>query len=222
MLVWSFCVSLHAAVPRSLQIENALRMPLPSRLQEIEKQGIYGRHELQKIAFNKNEVLENRWRALTAYGRIYKRDAQSVMERALRSPEWFMRNAALIVAPYGDREWAIKWARLLIHDSALVVRTAAVQTLRRLNATQSQDLLWEKLYSSENFRSGKSLWIRRHILEALSQFATPGQEARFVNVLNDSDTGLHSIAMSTLERITKEKFETTVQWRQWLAGRKRI
>ena len=204
-----------AAVPSNSRVEGALRLPLTNRLPILEKQGPQGREALRKMAFDKKETLENRWRAITAYGRIYKGDYQDVLEKALNSSEWFMRNAALIVAPYAHREWAVKWARLMMHDPALVVRTAAVQTLRQLNASESRDLLWVKFYSSENYRSGESLWIRRHILEALVQFAGPGQEGKFVAVLNDRDASLHPFAIQGLEKVTHEKFTTAEQWSSW-------
>jgi hypothetical protein len=215
-----FSVSAFGAVSPEIRVEGALRMPLPNRLEALEKEGLAGRRELKKIAFDKKETLENRWRALTAYGRIYKSAAQPVLEQALASQEWFMRNAALIVVSYGQRQWAVKWARLLMHDPALVVRTAAVQTLRQLNAVDTTDLLWEKLYSAENYRSGQSLWIRRHILEALVQFAGRGQEGKFIRVLSDKDTSLHTVAVRGLEKVTRERFSTPDQWQAWWNNRK--
>lgn len=209
----------NAAIPKNALIQSALRQPTPQRLNLIENAGLSGRLELEKIAFDKQENLESRWRAVTSYGRIYQAKSQSFLEKSLRSPEWFMRNAALLVAPYADRAWAIRWARILIHDQALVVRTAAVQSLRKLNASDSQALLWEKLYSKENFRGGKSLWVRQHILEALAQFASSGQEVNFIGVLNDQDRSLHPIALRALTKITNEKFTTTADWQQWLKKR---
>jgi HEAT repeat protein len=211
-----------AAIPKSIEIEAALRLPVSKRVEAIEKQGLRGLHELQKMAFDKSQSLETRWRAITSIGRVHPKSGRAVLEKAMVSPEWFVRNAALVVAPYSERAWAVKWARILIHDQALVVRTAAVQSLRQLNAVDSQALLWEKLYSSENYRAGKSLWIRRHILEALAQFARVGQEKNFITVLADKDASLHPIAMRTLEKITRQKYENPMQWQAWWSNRKNI
>ena len=65
-----------AAIPKNIIIESALRQPLPKRLDLIEKEGARGQQELQKIAFNKNENLDTRWRAVTSYGRVYKNKSQ--------------------------------------------------------------------------------------------------------------------------------------------------
>ncbi|OFZ12416.1 MAG: hypothetical protein A2Z20_06620 [Bdellovibrionales bacterium RBG_16_40_8] len=217
-----FTLQAYGAVSKNLQIENALRMPLPNRLEAIEKQGVYARHALRKIAFNESATLENRWRAITTYGRLYAKTDHDVIERALLSREWFMRNAALLTIHYGGRDWAIKWASKLLQDKSLIVRTAAVKSLRKTNASETESLLWNKFYSKENYHAGQSLWIRRHILEALTQFSRPGQEKVFIRVLSDKDKTLHSIALQALNKITKEKYKTSAEWENWLAARNKI
>ena len=127
-----------------------------------------------------------------------------------------MRNAALLVLPYGSRKWAVQWARRMMHDQALVVRTAAVKALQQLGASEAQPLLWEKLYSRENFRGGDSLWIRTHILEALTQFAHTGEEYKFVAVLGDKDKSLHPIALRALKKLTRQDLATQSEWLVWL------
>ena len=206
----------YAAVSKNhIQSVSALRLPLTQRLAAVEKQGAAGRQELARMAFDEKESLENRWRAVTAMGRVYPKESQKQLEKALKSPEWFMRNAALVVVPYNNRDWAVRWSRVLMHDPALVVRTAAVKALRQMHAVETQDLLWEKLYSSENYKNGQSLWIREHILEALSQFALPGSEAQFIRVLQDRDASLHPVARATLKKLTNRSFETSDQWVSW-------
>lgn len=190
----------------SLDIERALRLPLAKRIEAVEKQGPKGRAEIERLAFDPAESLENRWRAVTSIGRAYGPAAQTFLEKALRSPEWFMRNSATIVIQYGTRAWATNWARIMLNDPALVVRTAAVDTLRNLNDANSQNLLWEKLYNSQNYRAGESLWIRRHILAALVQFATPAEEAKFTTLLKDRDPGLRPLAEQALQKIRGQKF----------------
>ncbi len=211
-----------ASVKHSLEIEGALRLPLEDRIAQIKQQGDTGEKELSRLAFDEAEPLQNRWRAITALGRAYPQTSRASLEKAMKSPEWFMRNAAIIVAPYNDKSWAVKWSRLLMHDSALVVRTAAVRVLRQINATETAGLLWEKLYSTENYRGTQSLWIRRHIVEALSQFASNGDEQKFIGVLNDKDKSLHPMAMLALKKLTKQKHETPTQWTAWWKNSKSV
>ena len=190
-----------AATPLSSEMQLVLKKPLAERLVALQKQGEAGSIQLEKMAFDPAESLETRWRAVTALGRTEGAKSQGFLEKALRSPEWFMRNAAVLVIQYGHREWAIQWASSLLNDSSLVVRTAAVEALRTLNAAEKSPLLWEKFYSSQNFRGGESLWIRKHILEALVQFATPGQEQKFRAAMADQDESLHSLAKAGLQKL---------------------
>lgn len=213
MIIPSLLVVSHvawAAVPSRVKMEGILRQPLENRIESLSQKNSQSREQLEQLAFDSSQRLDTRWRAVTALGRVYPKESRPTLEKALRSPEWFMRNAALVVLPYADRSWAVNWARVLVHDPALVVRTAAVQVIRKLRATEAEALLWEKLYSSENFRGGQSLWIRRHILETLKEFnSTPGQNpvqakakaAQFRAVLQDKDTSLHALAKSALQKI---------------------
>lgn len=198
-----------------VRLEKALRLPLSGRLSAVRGQGKEGYKQLEKMAFDQSQAIEERWKAVTTMGRVYPKESRANLEKAMKSQEWFMRNAALVVVHYGDRAWAVKWARNLLHDPALVVRTASVQALRNLNAKESRDLLWERFSSNENFRSGKSLWIRRHILEVLSEWAEPGQEGRFMQVLTEKDDVLRKLAMQTLKSITKLKHENVADWQNW-------
>lgn len=199
-------VSAATDMTMKVDAERALRLPINKRIEMIEKQGPKGREALERLAFDPGESLENRWRAVTAMGRAYGPSAQPFLERALKSPEWYMRNAATIVIHYASKAWAEKWAKIMLNDPALVVRTAAVESIKVLNVTGASDLLWEKLYHAQNYRAGESLWIRHHILEALVQFATPQQESKFAALLNDKDKTLRALARQGLQRIRDQKF----------------
>lgn len=192
-------------------VKMALQLPLPNRINALNMQGPKYFERLQQIVNTKNESLETRWRALTAMGRMAPDRARPVMEEALSSKDWYMRNAALVVLHYGDRKWAIDWAKKLMDDDALVVRTAAVEALDKMNAIETESLLWEKLYAKENFKNGKSLWIRKHIASILSRFARPGQEADFKRLLMDEDPALHASALKALTKLTAKNL-TREQW----------
>ena len=156
---------------------------------------------LQKAAFNENGSMIARWRAVTSAGRIYGPRAEHFLQKAMLRPEWFLRDAAVVVSHYGERKWAIRWSKILLDDPALVVRTAAVDSLRRLHAKEARAQLWQKLYASENYRHGDSLWIRKNIVQALSEMATPSDKAKFTRLLADRDTSLRLLAKATLRRL---------------------
>lgn len=204
---------------------DALSMPFANRLETLENQGPSGYRNLVAIMFDETAPMATRWRAVTAAGRIGGKESVPELERALNRPEWFMRNAGLVSLAKIDRRAAIKWARKLLSDRALVVRAAAVEMLADLHDTESTTLLWEKLYAKENYRNKQSLFIRRRIVEALSMLQPSGGEGKFVRVLGDSDENLHPLAILALEKLTKNPLGTSKdtvafkreRWQKWWA-----
>lgn len=183
----------------------ALRLPYPNRLDALKKQGDNAFWALKKLAFDERQSLNVRWRAITVIARFPHKDALIVLEAALIHKKWFMRNAAILAMVNRNRSKALDWSQKLLSDKALVVRTAAVQTIHRLEGRETETLLWRKLYSRENFIKNKSLWIRKYIVSALASFAIKGREGKFIHILRDSDKRLYKYAVLGLEKITGVK-----------------
>lgn len=189
-----------------------LRLPIDNRIAALKNQGDAGFEALKQLAFDPQQALQVRWRALTMLPRANASKAEAPIEQAAQSSEWFMRNAALVAMPQMNRKFAMKWSEKLLDDPALVVRTAAVQTLLDIRAIEKKDVLFEKLYSAQNFHGGQSLWVRKHIAQALMQMATPGEEQQFAKVLKDKDNSLHPSAIVALNKITGQKIDTRDKW----------
>jgi HEAT repeat protein len=209
-------VSASAAVPSggALGVEetrSALGLPLENRIATISAQGEAGIRNLQALMFDENGSIDLRWRAVTATARIGGANSKSVLAKALRAKEWYMRNAALLAIKGVDRELATAWSKELLSDDALIVRMAAVDTLGELNDAKAPALLWQKLYAKENFKGQLSLAIRRRIVETLARIDDKSHQANFVKVLSDADESLHQPAIAALERITGKKL-TRSQW----------
>jgi hypothetical protein len=206
-----------------LPTTEALSMPLGNRLLVLRDQGPNGYRNLVKIMQDEKQPMEVRWRAVTAIGRIGGAESKPEILKALESPQWFMRNAGLVSMVSVDREAAVTWARRLLSDKALMVRVAAVEALERMRDTESNNLLWAKLYATENYKGKQSLFIRRKIVESLAKMESRGVEGKFVRLLDDKDVSLHHPAISALERLTQKKMGTTKDkfslkremWQSW-------
>lgn len=192
-------------------VKMALQLPLQNRINALKMQGPDYFKRLQEIAKSDSENLEVRWRAITAMGRMEPAAAQASLDEFLQSDKWFLRNAAAVVLHYGERKWAISWAAKLLKDKALVVRTGAVEAIKKMNAIEVEQELWASLYAQDNFKGGKSLWIRKHIADTLSNFAHPGQQNAFIKILRDEDPRLHPFALKALTKLSKNNF-TKDEW----------
>lgn len=198
-------------------LRMVLKLPREKKIQSLKKMPWATRFMAEK-SFDKRLHMAERWQLMITLGGL---DPQNkAIERALRHKDWFMRNAGLLALSYGSRKRAIEWSRKLLDDPALVVRGAAVKVIRDLKAKEMEALLWSKLRSKENFRSGEGLWIRKNIVETLGDFAYPGQEVRFIELLHDQDTRVHVAAMGALEKLTKTRLKRATapqQRKAWLS-----
>ena len=189
-------------IKKSMLVEDALKLQIEDRIQALRMKGPNSYRDLRKIAFSAEKPYELRWRAVMSMAWLGGKESVVDLEKAVEMNDWYMRDAALKGLQKVNKDKAIVWAKKLLNDPALVVRTAAVRVIHDLNDTSSEALLWEKLNAPENFRGDQSLWIRRHIVAALSDFAAKGTEQRFAKLLNDKDKTLYVPAMRGLERLT--------------------
>jgi len=181
---------------------SALSLPYQNRVSVLERQGPEGLRSLVSTMFDEKAPVELRWRAVISVGKIGKTYMSPELERAAQSKDWFMRNAALIALEDANPTLARKWARSLLRDKALVVRSAAVDTLVHLHDVTSTDLLWTQLESKQNFRGTQSLWIRHQIVDALSALPVKGDTSKFVALLDDGDEKTQAAAIHALESRT--------------------
>lgn len=224
----AFFIAIGSAGAESLVNENVtkedvieiLQLPMKERLMRLKEiESI--RDRLRLLAFDHKQTLDVRWRSLTALGSLGARSYRWEIEEALKSKEWFMRNAGLLAVQHDEREVAIRWSKKLLQDSALVVRTQAVKNLIDLKA-EARDEIWSGLWAKNNFHEAKGLWIRNYMAEALVQWARPVDEKRFLRLLMEHDETIQRWAILGLERSTGLKLSTmdepiALQKRKWLS-----
>ena len=158
--------------------------------------------DLASIAFNKDLTVKTRWRALMALAVTQEERSLIHLERAVRSRDWFMRNAGIIAMNQIAPEKALTWARRMIHDPALVVRTTVVLVFQKRGQIADIDLLWRELDNKINFKRGESLWIRRHIVTTLATLSSPSDAFKFLKLLDDSDQRVRKASVMALESLT--------------------
>lgn len=180
----------------------ALELPPTNRLQALKNLEPKTYELLVKITQRPGLSLTSQWRAVVQLGTYYPQRSRHFLLKLSRSKDWYFRNASLLSLKVSAPKTAIIVAERLLNDSALVVRTAAVQTLFELKSKKSISKLWKSLDSRENFRKGKSLWVRAHIMRALAEFAGDHEIQKFARYLNDKDKKVQVWAVRGIERIT--------------------
>lgn len=199
-----------------------LMQPMDVRLKEMKKDLPSAYKVLPLTAFDSNQNIQMRWRAVTTMGRLDAQYFKKDLERALTSKEWYIRNAALIAILNDDREITLKWSTQLLKDPALMVRTQAVRNLVGINAIEAEPILWQQIWDKRNFRNKESLWVRAHMAEALARMASHGRAKYFQKLILDPDPRLHKWAIMGLERSTGMKMSDKkepidIQRQKWLS-----
>jgi hypothetical protein len=201
-----------------ISIPAANRMQLASTLKNTNIS-----QQLWQMAFDPKKDMGTRWKSLTLAAQINRENAGPALDKAIKSDEWFMRNAALVAYKevFPDQSQAI--AEKLLKDKALVVRSAAVDVLPTKLSDGLREKLWTELYQDYNFRKKQSLFVRGMILQKLAAEPRSQEKVLFVKALQEQDSRLHSPAIVALEKISqkilgdqKTKFEKKrALWLNW-------
>ncbi len=206
-----------------LSVKEALLLPMENRESALKAQGSKGEAVLATLMFDQTASMDIRWKAITSAGLLGGSALKPQIQKALIAKEWFVRNAALVALESMDRNQAKTWAKKFLDDKALVVRSAAVETLARLEDRSAASVLWKKLSAKENFRGSQSLWIRKQITVALAQLDKSESHGRFIDLLEDRDEGVQEAAVQALELRTGQKLGSDKEpvkfkrayWQQW-------
>ena len=195
-------------------IKMILDLPLKNRIQALSNYGLRGFVILERLVFSSAEKMPVRWKALISLARLYPEKSLPLVQKALRSSVWFLRNAGLIAMEIINPKESVRWAGYFLSDPSLVVRTAAVNMIKKHKASQYKIQLIGKLNAPDSFYKNKSLWIRYHIASALVEFCEPGEEKMFISFLKDPDERLHSSAIVALEKLTGKTFRASGKERE--------
>lgn len=204
LLMVQLCALTAFAAPSAVM--DVLQLPPENRRMLLKQPGgdeIF--KKLSQIAFADDQSMTMRWRALVSLADMTSEKALPLLKKAAASDKWFMRNAALVAMEQSHPLQAEVWARKLLKDKALVVRSAAVQTLQKFGSEENRDLLWAEMDEKYNFRKDTSLWIRSQIVEGLGQKPESHEMKIFARLLKDKDSRVGVAAVHGLERITGVK-----------------
>ena len=132
-----------------------------------------------------------------------------------KNKDWFMRNALLVALDKMGTDLVYDKAKVLVSDKALVVRSAAVDILARLENPEVRDLLSKELNKNYNFVGKKSLWIRAQIMKNLIKNPYQSEREYFSKLLFDQDSEISAMSTVALEKITQVHFDGEGKLPQW-------
>lgn len=197
-IVWA------AVPPASSATLEVLSLPEANRLQVALSQKVALYPELIHVVQDSKQSMAHRWNALSLAAAINSVSTLPVLTEQISSPDWYMRNAALIVAEKYFPEKANIFARKLLTDKALVIRSAAVDVLGKNLSSEDRDLLWAEFSEPRNRKQDQSLWIRGKIAAVLAKSPLPREAELFRRSLAEDDLKIKVASIKALEKIHGE------------------
>ena len=178
-----------------------------------------------QIARAKNQALPmaQRWDALIKSAEAADGKQIKQVLAFAKSKDWYMRNALLVALDKMGTDLAYDNAKALVSDKALVVRSAAVDILTRLESQEVRDLLARELNRKYNFVGKKSLWIRAQIMKNLVKKPYQSEREYFSKLLFDNDPEISLMSMQALEKISQVHFDgenALASWKKFVKEQK--
>lgn len=166
-------------------------------------------------AKNQSLPMSQRWDALIKSAETADaHQIKQVLEFA-KNKDWYMRNALLVALDKMGTDLVYDKAKSLVSDKALVVRSAAVDILTRLENQEVRSLLAKELNRNYNFVGKKSLWIRAQIMKNLIQKPYQSEKEYFSKLLFDNDKEISEMSVVALEKISQVRFEGATRVDHW-------
>lgn len=205
---------------------EVLNLPAENRRMLLSEIGDKHYDSFIALAFNDQQTMSVRWRALTAAAECRREKATADLIKAGSDKAWYMRNAALVALQEVNPVQSEVLAQKLLKDKALVVRSAAVLALEKSTNPEVRDMLWDELNQSYNFKNKESLWIRHQIVGVLGLKPRNSELKVFGDLLKDKDARVQVSAIRGLEKLTGVKLadeaspKAVSQWQDYLLKEK--
>lgn len=178
-----------------------------------------------QIARAKNQSLPmaQRWDALIKAAETADVQQMKQVMDFSNSKDWYMRNALLVALDKMGTDLVYDKAKSLVSDKALVVRSAAVEILSRLDNQEVRHLLAKELNRNYNFVGKKSLWIRAQIMQNLIKKPYQSEREYFAKLLFDNDPEISTMSIHALEKISQIRFDgpnALASWQKFVKEKK--
>lgn len=184
------------------EIAQALRLPrifAAEKLQPIKERASI---RLEEFAFGEKWPLKTRWKAFMVLMKLKGQSGLGIAERAFNDSTWFMRSAALTAVQEIDLAKAKVWAyKSFSKDKALLVRMKALEVLKGSRNQKIRKLMWHKMFTKDNLKGNKSLWIRSDIARELVKNPKNSEITQWKKLLHGKDKELQVLATQALSQL---------------------
>lgn len=163
------------------------------------------------------------WVAARALGRVGGSSARAGLIEGLSSKKIMARLGSVSGLSLMQDVEAVPALEGALQDKAMMVRAAAADALGALRQPRSSAALSKALNLPSNFKSGRSLFVRNHIVDAMGSIGSLASVETLLETLEDSDPSVQVAASRALGNITGLSFgngtsvtsDEVTSWKNW-------
>jgi len=161
---------------------------------------------LARLFRDPNSSDRENWVAARAIGKIGGEGARRSLETGISSPRVITRLGAIAGLQILSDAESVEALERALFDQAMAVRAAAADALGGIGSKKSAKALSRALDLPANFHQGRSLFVRRHIVEALGAVGSISGIETLVAALGDEDSDVSMAALRALTQTTGMEF----------------
>lgn len=208
---------------RAIIQEAAKKKDFSKEFSRITKASVEVEDVLISVLHSTTHRWEERWFSAVALGKRRSDQAKKALLRASEDELFIVRQAAVQGLSYFADIDTMKAIRGALNDTAMVVRSEAVDAIMKRNDVGSLSLLEKELYATHNFQKGRSMWIRPQIIHAFGKLGDPKALNVLMGALKDKDEKVVNQSCKSLQTLSmKNEWEYPIPtidcaatWKRW-------
>ena len=160
------------------------------------------------MAVDQSLSFDLRWKSIMALGFLEGQNLNPAYLTLANSKEWFVKNGLLIAMDENNHPMKFNTAKKFVKDPSLIVRSSAFDIL--MKESSHRDLLWEELFSAQNIKKKRSLWVRPKIISYMNQNPKSYERAFFEKLSKETEPEIVNLANQGLQKIKNQSSTQTV------------
>lgn len=142
-----------------------------------------------------------RWVAIRCLGKIKGVRSKELLSQLLNNPQPAIRTAsAAAMGDFGHKDF-VEGLNSSLSDAAVLVRAAAAKSLGQIGDSRSVAPLSEAVNHRRSYFRGKSIWVRRHFIEALGAVGSKDAFPVLLRTIDDPDEAVAQAVIDALEKV---------------------
>ncbi len=183
---------------------------------------------VSSISVDEKADTRQRWVAIRTLGKIKGERAKTLLSTLLNNPQAAIRTAAAnAMGDFGHKDF-VEPLNTSLEDAAVLVRAAAAKSLGQIGDERSVKPLSEAVNHRRSYFRGRSIWVRRHYVDALGAVGSKAAFPVLLRTIDDQDEAVAGAVIDALEKVAGFKFsegrtadQEKEAWRRYVSGQLR-